>query len=542
VRGNGSIACRWRANEVPAARQHRPTHLGWANLPVHRRLLSTHPLRTWFFSLVACFVAVVVTASDIPDRPENLHHPPLTFEPPHPSEHRHVLDQGVVAYLVPDRTLPLVDIDVMFRAGDYLNPPGKEGLAGLTGYLLTRGGIKSMTAEELDERTAFLAAQLGSGIQGFQGNAHLNLLSKDLDEGLSILREVLAEPRFQADKLALRKEQLLSAMKQRNDDSADIEQRERRRLAFGEQFWSNRLETKASLDAITREDLIAFHRKWIHPKNFIFAIAGDFDVGDMKSRLNQWIANWPFTGEVAPLPPKDADMAKPGIYAVNKDVPQGRVTLMLPGIQRDDPDYFACLVMNDVLGGGGFTSRLVNRIRSDEGLAYSAGSAFQAGVYAPGPFIAVFQSKSRTVPYATSIIVEELDRMAKEPVSAEELNTAKRSYIDSFPENFASKAAVAGLFGNEEFTGRYASDPDYWKNYRRRIEAIDAAEVQRVAKKYLTKENAVILVVGQQEEILKGHPDHPVKLKELSSGPLVEVPLRDPLTLQPLAAGPAERQ
>lgn len=515
-------------NEVTAARQHRPTHFGWANLSV--RLL------------VAVLIAGSALASDIPDRPEKLTHPPLTFEPPHPSAHRHVLDQGVVAYLVPDRTLPLVDIDVMIRAGDYLNPWGKEGLAGLTGYLLTRGGIKSLTAEELDERTAFLAAQLGSGIQGFQGNAHLNLLSKDLDEGLSILREVLAEPRFQADKLALRKEQILSAMKQRNDDSADIEQRERRRLAFGDHFWSNQLETKASIDAISREDLVGFHRKWIHPQNFIFAIAGDFDVADMKSRLNKLIADWPFTGEIAPLPPKNAEMAKPGIYAVNKDVPQGRVTLMLPGIQRDDPDYFACLIMNDVLGGGGFTSRLVNRIRSDEGLAYSAGSAFQAGVYAPGPFIAVFQSKSRTVPYATSIIAEELDRMAKEPVSAEELNTAKRSYIDTFPENFSTKAEIAGLFGHDEFTGRYAQDPDYWKNYRQRIEAIDAAEVQRVAKKYLTKENAVILVVGQQEEILKGHPDHPVRLTELSGGPLVEVPLRDPLTLQPLNAEPAEKQ
>jgi predicted Zn-dependent peptidase len=371
---------------------------------------------------------------------------------------------------------------------------------------------------------------------------HLNLLAKDIDEGFAILREVLAEPRFQEDKLALRREQLVTTMKQRNDDSADIEQRERRFLAFGEDFWSNRLETKGSIDAITREDLIAFHRQWIHPKNFVFAVAGDFDVADMKARLNRLIASWPFTGEAAPPPPANPEMAKPGIYMVDKDVNQGRVTLMLPGIQRDDPDYFACLVMNDVLGGGGFTSRLVNRIRSDEGLAYSAGSAFQAGVFAPGPFIAVFQSKSRTVPYAASIIGEELARIAEQPVGEDELHTAKRSFIDTFPENFASKAAVAGLFGNEELTGRYARDPDYWDNYRDRIEAIGAAEVQRVAKKYLNRDRAVILVVGQREEILKGHPDHPVKLTDLSGGPLVEVPLRDPLTLEPLNTRPAERQ
>ena len=498
-----------------------------------------------FFTIVWATTLLTLRAThaaDIPDRPEKLTHPPLTFEPPHPSAHRHVLDQGVVAYLVPDRALPLVDIDVMLRAGDYQDPQGKEGLAELMGYLLTRGGIRSKSATELDERTAFLAAQLGSGIEGFQGSVHLNLLAKDLAEGFAILREVLAEPRFQEDKLALRKEQLITTMKQRNDDAADIEQRERRFLAFGEGFWSNRHPTKASLEAITRDNLVAFHRQCVHPRNFIFAVAGDFEVAEMKRFLNALIADWPFAGERTPPPPANPQMAKPGIYVVNKEVNQGRVSLMLPGLRRDDPDYLACLVMNDVLGGGGFTSRLLNRVRSDEGLAYSAGSVFQAGIYAPGPFIAVVQSKSRTVPFATSIIATELERMTSEPVSAIELNTAKRSFIDSFPENFASKAAVAGLFGNDEFTGRYAKEPDYWKKFRARIEAIDSAEVQRVAKKYLNKERAVILVVGQQEEINKGHPDHPVKLSDLSKGPLVELALRDPLTLKPLTARPAGKQ
>lgn len=494
------------------------------------------------FALAALQLAATCHAAGIPDRPEKLTFPPLKFEPPLAADYRHVLDGGVVAYLVPDRTLPLVDINVLFRAGEHLDPEGKEGLADLTGYLLARGGTKSRTAEELDERVDFLAAQLVTGIRGFEGSAHLNLLSKDIDEGLQILREVLAEPRFQEDKLELRKDQIISDMKQRNDDSADIEQRERRFLAFGEHFWSNRLETKGSIDAITRDDLVAFHRRWIHPKNFILTVAGDFDVDDMKAKLNHLIANWPYTGEVAPPPPADPKMARPGIYLVDKDVNQGRVTLMLPGIRRDDPDYFACLVMNDILGGGGFTSRLVNRVRSDEGLAYSAGSVFQAGVYAPGPFIAVFQSKSRTVPYALSIIEQELKRIADQPVSEQELNTSKRSFIDTFPENFANKTAVAGLFGSDELTGRFARDPNYWKEYRARIDAIDAADVQRVAKKYLEGRDAVILVVGQKKQILEGHPDHPVKLTELSKGPLVELPLRDPLTLKPMNTRPADKQ
>lgn len=488
---------------------------------------------------VACAVASLdLIAAGIPDRPEKLEFPPLTYEPPHPSEYRVELEHGAVAYLIPDRTLPLINISVLIRTGEYLDPEGREGLADLTGYLLARSGTPSMSAEELDERIAFLAAQLGSGISGFQGSVSLNLLSKDLDEGLKILREVLTAPQFEPGKIKLRKEQIIAAMKQRNDDSSSIESRERRYLAYGEHFWSNRMATKASIDAITREDMQAFHKKWVHPENFIFAVAGDFDAKAMTAKLNQLIANWPYRGEVPPPVPTDSKLADAGVYLVDKDVPQGRVTVLLPGIQRDDPDYFACLVMNDVLGGGGFTSRLMNRIRSDEGLAYGAGSAFQAGVYAPGPFIAVFQSKSRTVPYATSIILEEMDRMKKGGVTDEELNTAKRSFIDTFPDNFENKAAVAGLFASDEFTGRYAANPDYWKQYRDRIEAIDAAEVKRVAEKYLDEDRAVILVVGQEGEILKGHPDHPVNLKELSPGRYTEIPLRDPFTLEPMPAAP----
>ena len=138
--------------------------------------------------------------------------------------------------MAPDRELPLVNIVVYVRTGSYLEPAGKQGLADLTGYLLARGGTKSKTAEDLEERLAFLAAQLSSGVGENQGSVSLNLLSKDLDEGLAILREVLSAPRFQDDKIALRKQQMLQAMKERNDESSAIEDRERGFLAFGDAF------------------------------------------------------------------------------------------------------------------------------------------------------------------------------------------------------------------------------------------------------------------------------------------------------------------
>ncbi len=170
-------------------------------------------------------------AAEIPDRPEKLQFPPLAYEPPAPAEYRVPLKNGPVAYVVPDRELPLVNLVVLIRTGTYVEPEGKEGLAELTGYLLARGGTASRTAEDLEERLDFLAARLGSGIGNTQGSVSLNLLRKDLDEGLAILREVLTAPRFQEDKLTLRKQQLLQEMRQRNDDSGNIEGRERQLLA-----------------------------------------------------------------------------------------------------------------------------------------------------------------------------------------------------------------------------------------------------------------------------------------------------------------------
>jgi len=264
----------------------------------------------------------------IPDRPEKLTYPPFLYEPPRAADHRVQLQAGPVAFLAPDHERPLINITVYVRTGEFMDPAGKEGLADLTGYLLARGGAGTNSADGLEERTAYLAALLESGIGDIPvsgggtincGVVSLNLLSKDLDEGLKMLRDVIYTPRFDEDKIKVRKDQLLQDMKQRNDDTATIETIEKGFLAFGENFWANRHTTAASTRAITRADLQSFHRRWFVPQNFVVAVSGDFDRATMTTKLEKLFMR-PDLGKPAPpaIMPTNLVFAGPGVYLVNK--------------------------------------------------------------------------------------------------------------------------------------------------------------------------------------------------------------------------------
>ena len=468
-------------------------------------------------------------AQDIPDHPSKLTFKPIAFEPPRPADHRVVLKNGMVVYIAEDKTLPLVNIALTLRTGSYLEPAGKEGLAALTGGQIRRGGTKSLTAEQLDERLDFLAASVGTGIGDTAGTASLNALSDNLDDALKVFVEMLKEPRFQEDRLALAKEQALQDMKKRNDDPADIERLEWNALLYGEGHFTNRFVTEASIKGITRDDLVQFHRKYFHPANAIAAVTGSFDRPTMIAKLEKAFAGWPGPKPVVPPVPADIQTVSPGLYRIQKDVPQGRVTMGLPSVKRDNPDIYALEVMNEILGGGGFTSRITRTVRSNEGLAYSAGSGLRFGVWYPGAFRAVFQSKSRTVPYALSLVIDEIRRIREQPVTAEELDTVKKQAIETFPSSFASKAQAMAVFASDEYTGR---DPRYWTTYRDRIRAVTLADVQRVARTYLDPAKMVILVVGNQGEIDLGDGKHDVSLAALANSKVTVLPLRDPLTMK----------
>jgi predicted Zn-dependent peptidase len=487
-------------------------------------------------AIAAGFVAAVLlalpAAAQVPAHPRDLKYPSLTFDPPAAAKARRVLKNKVVAYMVEDHELPLVSVNVLIRGGTYLEPAGKEGLAAAVGSQMRAGGAGAMTAEQFDEEADFLAASLSAGLGGTSGSASANFLAKDTDKALDMLFAMLRQPSFQQDRFDLYKRQALQNLARRNDNTAGIEAREWGRLTYGDRHFSTRQTTKASVEGMTRDDLLAFHQQHVHPANFIIAVSGDFKPEEMAVKIEQRMAGWtsPAGYTLTPVT-KPTHVPAPGVFMVNKpEVNQGRVTMGHLGIQRGNPDEVAVGLMNDILGGSGFTSRITNRVRSDEGLAYSAGSGMAPGVYYPGVFRAAFQSKSATVAQAVQIIIEEIDRIRTTKVSAEELDTVKNSAIEVFPRQFSSAAVVAGLFASDELTGR---DPKYWTTYRDRVRAVTVDDVQRVAQKYLQPDNLVILAVGNADDMLKGNPDKPVySFEKIRKGrEIVRIPLPDPNTM-----------
>jgi zinc protease len=472
------------------------------------------------------------TPGAIPPTPKDIKFPTLSYDPPKRDKYRHVLSNGAVAYLVEDHDLPLVNVQTLVRTGQYLDPEGKEGLATVAGSQIRAGGTGSKTAEQFDEAADFLAANISSFVGSTQGVATLNVLAKDVGQGFALYFDMLRNPGFQDDRLKLAKSQILQQMERRNDRTDAIEGREWDRLLEGPKHFSAKDSTKASIESITRADLEGFHQKYYQPANFILAVSGDFKTDEMIARLESAMNGWASNRMAVPPPPAPDFTPAPGIYVVNKpEVNQSRVSIGHVGAMRNNPDSYALSIMNEILGGGGFTSRITSRVRSDEGLAYSAGSNFGLGTYYPGVFRAAFQSKSGGTAQAIQIVLEEVNKIRATKVTSEELETAKNYSIEVFPRVFATASQIAGTFAQDEFTRRPA---DYWDTYRAKVKAVTVDDVQRVAQKYLQPDKLVILVVGNVDEVVKGNPDKPQYslVKIAQNGELKRIPLPDPLTLR----------
>jgi predicted Zn-dependent peptidase len=482
-----------------------------------------------YLALTVFTAVLAAQAQDIPPKPEGLKYGKLQWDVPTAEQHRSVLKNGMIVYAIEDRSLPKTDLTILLRAGSFWEPAGKEGLASMCGSVMRTGGTEKTPAEALDERLEFRAIQLGVSVGDTQGNASLGVLTQDLDEGLGTLAEVLSKPAFRQDKIDLYKAQILNSMRARNDSPNSIEGREANLLLYGD-YPVNRHPTKASVESITREDLAAFHKRFFHPSNMIVAAAGDFSKQDFLAKLEKAFANWPTSAPERVAVPKVAHEPKAGVFCfqTRDPVPQGRVTIGHPGIDLKHPDAFPVRIMSYIFGQGGFSSRLVKVVRTDAGLAYSVYCNYSPGVAYQGTFRMAFQSKSESCLYAAKLCLQELERMQKEDVTAEELKGAINFYLDAFPSLFFSTPSqTAGTLASAEFNDY---PKDYYKTYRDKIQAVTAHDVKRVAREHMRADKLVYVFVGNLPAIKGGDGAHEVKIEDF--GAVQDVPLPDPMTLQ----------
>lgn len=490
---------------------------------------------------VTCAALVVsggamAIADDLPAHPSQIEFEALDFTPPEVSDYRNELSSGVPVFMAVSDEFPLVTISFSFKGGAYLEPEGKTGLAAMTGQMIRTGGSAMMSPSDLDEEFDFLAANVNVGVGGRSANASIDTLTSNLDRSFELFIDMLQNPRFDESRLEVLRGQALEGLEARDDNGLGIAIRELGFLMWGEDHFESRQPTRDSLESITVDDLRAFHQRLFVPANLMIAVTGDFEEGEMLAFLEEQLSGWSW-GEESPEVPAPTQSFKPGVYYYEKDQPQVQVIIGHRSLTRDDPEAIEADVMNQILGGSGFTSRITNSVRTREGLAYTAGSFMETRVEYPGMFGAYFFTKVPTTALATRLVFDEFDRIQNEPVSTDELGTIQNNLIETFPRSFESKDAMMRLFMNDERTDRPA---DYWQTYRDKVREVDPDAVQQAANEYLHPEDAIILIVGPWDEIKKGNaeseadPKRVATMEEFFNGQATQIPTRDPETLKPV--------
>jgi len=407
------------------------------------------------------------------------------------------LPNGLKLYLLENHELPLVRGSALVRTGNLFDPPDKAGLATITGMVLRTGGTKGKTGDQLDEELENIAASVESSIDESFGVASFSSLKENTDEVLGVFHDILTMPGLRQDKIDLAKTELRSGISRRNDDPHGIVEREFYQTVYGRNTpYGWRLEY-ATVDRIDRDDIVRFYERYFFPSNIMLAVIGDFSTADMKAKLEREFGGW--TVKQPPVPPFPPVNAKPepGIFVATKtDVTQTFFTLGHLDGELRDPDYPALEVMADILGGG-FHSRLVQRVRTKLGYAYDVSAFWGANYDHPGVFEISGSTKSASTTETIKVIEEEVAKIRTTEVTAEELESAKQTVANSFVFNFDTPAKTLNRILRYDY---YGYPRDFIDRYQRAIQAVTRQDVLRVAREHIKPKELTILAVGNPQQ------------------------------------------
>ena len=417
----------------------------------------------------------------------------------HPQEPKRIeLPNGMVIFLQEDHELPLIDGVARIRGGFRSEPPNKAGMLDMYGEVWRTGGTKSETGDQLDDYLEVRAAKVETNSSPDSTSIAWSCLKGDFDDVFKVFAELLRQPEFRADKLDLSKKGMDDAISRRNDDVGEIAARESLKLAYGADNPYTRQPEYATVAAVTRQDLIDWHHAHVYPNNIILGVVGDFDSAAMEAKLRQVFGEWQKGPEVK-APEIEFHPAKPGYYLVQKnDVNQSNIRMVELGIRRDNPDYYAAQVFDEVFGNG-FSSRLVQSIRTAKGLAYTVGGGIGSAFDHPGVTRLSMGTKSASTVEAIRALYDELDKLKTDPISESEIKRAKDSILNSFVFNFDSPDKVLRERMAYEFYGYPAN---FLERFRAGVEKVTPADVARVSDKYVHSREFAVLVVGNASDFV----------------------------------------
>jgi zinc protease len=455
--------------------------------------------------LVSVSLAVLAQGAPVPTRPEALPKVgPVTYAPP--AFVRETLPNGMRLILLPDHRLPLVKLYAVVKTGSVYEPADKLGLAELTGVSLKAGGTKTYPADKMLETLEALAAELDSAIGAETGQVSLNLLSRDLDAGLPIFAEVLMHPAFDPAKVAVEKAKMEEEIRRQNEDPWEVGDREFSKALYGAESPWARTATVKGVEALTPEDLAAFHARYFKPSSVILAAAGDFNPQALKNKLSDLFRAWPTGAVDYPTVERAPAEDKGGVVLVDReDLTQTTVFVgELSGKRFTEAgfntDRYAMDVTNFILGDGGFTSTLTREIRSNRGLAYTAGSSYAFGTDR-GIFLAYAQTGVDTTAQVCGLVRDACAAAAQKAPAPADLELAKSSIINKFVFSFQNPGQIVVQAALQQINGY---PEDFTATYTEKIRAVTGEDCLRVARKYIQPSKFTYLVYGPAARLEAG--------------------------------------
>lgn len=409
------------------------------------------------------------------------------------------LPNGMLIFLQEDHELPLISATALIRGGSSSEPAQKVGLVSIYAASWRTGGTEQKTGDQLDDELESIAAKVEAGGGVDTTSLSLNCLKENFDQVFADFMDVLEHPAFREDKIALAKRRLDTGISRRNDEVESIASREVSQLGYGANSPYGREVEYWTVEAITRQDLVDWHRKHFAPNNIIMGVVGDFDSKQMENRLRQAFGSLPKGTPYEP-PKIPVPGPKPGVYLAEKDdVDQSDISMIGLGIRRDNPDYFAVRVMNELFGGG-FSSRLFKHLRTEQALAYEVGGGIGSAYNHPGLIDISMGTKSASTAKAITALYSQVDDLLNKPPTDAELKQAKDSILNGFvfaydsPEKILNEQLIYQLYG-------YPAN--FLERFRDAVEKVTSADVNRVARKYIDKSKLAVLVVGNPKDFDK---------------------------------------